>query len=42
MVGTRGKGEVNSGTNHIGFRCVLEGHRMSVFSAASVFVADAL
>ncbi len=22
MVGTRGKGEVNSGTNHIGFRCV--------------------
>jgi hypothetical protein len=41
MVGTRGKGEVNSGTNHIGFRCVLEGHRMSV-SAASVFVADAL
>jgi formylglycine-generating enzyme required for sulfatase activity len=23
MMGTRGKGEVNSGTNHIGFRCVL-------------------
>jgi formylglycine-generating enzyme len=23
MVGTRGKGEVNSATNHIGFRCVL-------------------
>ena len=23
MVGTRGKGEVNTGTNHIGFRCVL-------------------
>jgi sulfatase modifying factor 1 len=22
MVGTRGKGEVNSGTNHLGFRCV--------------------
>jgi formylglycine-generating enzyme required for sulfatase activity len=22
MVGTRGKGEVNSGANHIGFRCV--------------------
>jgi formylglycine-generating enzyme len=23
MMGTRGKGEVNTGTNHIGFRCVL-------------------
>jgi hypothetical protein len=23
MMGTRGKGEVNSATNHIGFRCVL-------------------
>ena len=22
MVGTRGKGEVNTGTNHLGFRCV--------------------
>jgi formylglycine-generating enzyme required for sulfatase activity len=22
MVGTRGKGEVTSGTNHLGFRCV--------------------
>jgi formylglycine-generating enzyme required for sulfatase activity len=21
-VGTRGKGEVNTGTNHLGFRCV--------------------
>jgi sulfatase modifying factor 1 len=34
MVGTRGKGEVNTGTNHLGFRCALEGHRKSV-SAAS-------
>lgn len=25
MVGTRGKGEVTSGTNHAGFRCVKEG-----------------
>ncbi len=24
MVGTRGKGEVNTGTNHLGFRCVKE------------------
>ena len=24
IVGTRGKGEVSSGTNHIGFRCVKE------------------
>jgi sulfatase modifying factor 1 len=23
MMGTRGKGEVNTGTNHVGFRCVL-------------------
>jgi sulfatase modifying factor 1 len=23
MVGTRGKGEVSTGTNHLGFRCVL-------------------
>ena len=23
MVGTRGKGEVNTGSNHLGFRCVL-------------------
>ena len=22
MIGTRGKGEVNTGTNHLGFRCV--------------------
>jgi hypothetical protein len=22
MVGTRGKGEVNTGSNHLGFRCV--------------------
>jgi formylglycine-generating enzyme required for sulfatase activity len=25
MVGTRGKGEVNTGTNHLGFRCVQPG-----------------
>ena len=25
MVGTRGKGEVNTGTNHLGFRCVSDG-----------------
>ena len=23
VVGTRGKGEVNTGTNHLGFRCVV-------------------
>ena len=22
MIGTRGKGEVRTGTNHLGFRCV--------------------
>jgi sulfatase modifying factor 1 len=25
MVGTRGKGEVTTGTNHLGFRCVKAG-----------------
>jgi formylglycine-generating enzyme len=25
IVGTRGKGEVSSATNHIGFRCVKDG-----------------
>jgi formylglycine-generating enzyme required for sulfatase activity len=25
VVGTRGKGEVNTGTNHLGFRCVRSG-----------------
>ena len=30
MVGTRGKGEVSTGTNHLGFRCVqLPGQRVS-------------
>lgn len=23
MVGTRGKGEVNTASNHVGFRCVI-------------------
>src|SRR5262249_43549043 len=23
IVGTRGKGEVNTGTNHVGFRCIM-------------------
>jgi formylglycine-generating enzyme required for sulfatase activity len=27
MIGTRGKGEVSSSTNHLGFRCVLPGTR---------------
>ena len=26
MVGTRGKGEVSTGTNHLGFRCVKDAH----------------
>jgi hypothetical protein len=24
MVGTRGKGDVDTGTNHLGFRCVMD------------------
>jgi formylglycine-generating enzyme required for sulfatase activity len=27
MVGTRGKGEVSTGTNHLGFRCVMTGEQ---------------
>ena len=27
MVGTRGKGEVSTGTNHLGFRCVMDARR---------------
>jgi hypothetical protein len=27
MVGTRGKGEVSTGTNHLGFRCVVTGEQ---------------
>ena len=30
MVGTRGKGEVSTGTNHLGFRCVKDGSAKSV------------
>jgi formylglycine-generating enzyme required for sulfatase activity len=29
MVGTRGKGEVRSATNHLGFRCVLNARKQS-------------
>jgi len=36
IVGTRGKGEVNTGTNHLGFRCV-----MTTASAAKAPVAAA-
>ena len=36
MVGTRGKGEVNTGTNHLGFRCV-----MTTASAAKAAVGAA-
>ncbi|PYK90124.1 MAG: formylglycine-generating enzyme family protein, partial [Verrucomicrobia bacterium] len=36
IVGTRGKGEVNTGTNHLGFRCV-----MTTASAAKAAVGAA-
>ena len=26
MIGTRGKGEISSGSNHLGFRCVKAAH----------------
>src|SRR5271166_1816717 len=34
MMGTRGKGEVNTGTNHVGFRCVLAPWGSSEHAAA--------
>jgi formylglycine-generating enzyme len=34
MVGTRGKGEVSSATNHLGFRCVRELKESGSFSSA--------
>jgi len=30
MVGTRGKGDVDTGTNHLGFRCVMDAGRKNV------------
>ncbi|MGB8463697.1 MAG: formylglycine-generating enzyme family protein [Terrimicrobiaceae bacterium] len=33
MVGTRGKGEVNTGTNHLGFRCVKSGNQSIAVTA---------
>jgi formylglycine-generating enzyme required for sulfatase activity len=35
IVGTRGKGEVSTGTNHLGFRCVQDGRTTSNQSAQS-------
>jgi formylglycine-generating enzyme required for sulfatase activity len=32
MVGTRGKGDVDTGTNHLGFRCVMDDGRKNVAS----------
>jgi hypothetical protein len=32
MVGTRGKGEISTGTNHLGFRCVMEPKEMQTKS----------
>ena len=26
MIGTRGKGEISTGSNHLGFRCVMAAH----------------
>ena len=33
MVGTRGKGEVNTGSNHLGFRCVKSGNQSIAVTA---------
>jgi sulfatase modifying factor 1 len=34
IVGTRGKGEVNTGTNHLGFRCVMDNTQKEIASNA--------
>ena len=34
VVGTRGKGEVSTGTNHLGFRCVLDASKSAKASGA--------
>ena len=34
IVGTRGKGEVNTGTNHLGFRCVMDKAQKEIASNA--------
>ena len=35
IVGTRGKGEVNTGTNHLGFRCIKDEMKKSVTSTST-------
>jgi formylglycine-generating enzyme required for sulfatase activity len=35
VVGTRGKGEVSTGTNHLGFRCVRDGSTSAKTAAAA-------
>src|SRR5271168_3808847 len=44
MVGTRGKGEVSTGTNHLGFRCVITRRQWEAMRGRSVsrpqYVAD--
>jgi sulfatase modifying factor 1 len=35
MVGTRGKGEISTGTNHLGFRCVTTGDKQQAMGATT-------
>jgi hypothetical protein len=39
LVGSRGKGEISTGTNHLGFRCVRDAKPLGLQSAAAA-VAD--
>jgi formylglycine-generating enzyme len=41
IVGTRGKGEVSTGTNHLGFRCVMTREQWQVFHQKSAAIAAA-
>jgi formylglycine-generating enzyme len=41
IVGTRGKGEVSTGTNHLGFRCVMTPEQWATHQKTNSTVADA-
>src|SRR5439155_1078046 len=42
IVGTRGKGEINTGTNHLGFRCVKSPGNAAREAVKSGFFADTI
>jgi hypothetical protein len=42
LAGTRGKGEVSTGTNHLGFRCVMSFIRAAAWEASPLPTATRL